>query len=101
MQQPNWINIIVSARTRDGDPPAFASNYLFEIPWHATEPGKWYTLSVPFSEFKRLSGGKNALTSEVPFQVLFNSTAPDRGLVLDRVWVTRGGPGVVQQKPAP
>lgn len=96
MQTPRWFNVLLSTRTTDGDPPAFASNYIFDkVPWHTVKPGKWYTLSIPLTKFKRLSPGKQAFVGEVPFQIIFSSEEPDRGLVIDRMWVTRDGRGKV------
>jgi ferric-dicitrate binding protein FerR (iron transport regulator) len=102
MSRPDWLNVILSARTTDGDPPVFTSNYLFdEFPWQRLEPQRWYTLSIPLAQFRRLSaGGSKPFEGEVPFQLLFSSTEPDRGLVIDRMWITRGGPGAVELRPA-
>lgn len=100
MQHPRWFIVLLSTRTVAGDPPAFASNYVHDaIPWHEAKPGTWYTVSIPLRQFRRLSGGKQAFAGEVPFQVLFSSEEPDRGLAIDRVWVTRGGPNRVEIKP--
>jgi ferric-dicitrate binding protein FerR (iron transport regulator) len=102
MSRPDWLNVILSARTADGDPPVFTSNYLFDaFPWERLEPERWYTLSIPLAKFRRLSaGGSKPFQGELPFQMLFSSTEPDRGLVIDRMWVTRGGPGAVELRPA-
>jgi hypothetical protein len=49
------------------------------------------------SEFKKAGGkdGESLPTRLIPFLVLFSSDN-DRGLVIDRIWVTRGGPGTVE-----
>jgi hypothetical protein len=38
---------------------------------------------------------KPPAADEVPYLILFSSQG-DRGLVIDRMWVTRGGPGTTQ-----
>jgi ferric-dicitrate binding protein FerR (iron transport regulator) len=99
MQNPRWFNVLLSTRTSTGDPPVFASNYIFdEVPWEKAEPLAWYTLSIPLAQFKRLSGGKQKFAGEVPFQVILSSEEPDRGLTIDRMWVTRGGPMQIEIK---
>src|SRR5690606_8267958 len=30
MRSPGWLNILILTRTADGDPPAFAGNYLYD-----------------------------------------------------------------------
>jgi len=99
VQNPGWLNIIISTRTQ-GDAPRFASNYLFgDFPGRSVKSGTWHTVTVPLAMFKRLSGGVATLKDEVPFQVIVGAPAPDRGLAIDRIWVTRGGPGELLMEP--
>jgi hypothetical protein len=105
MDRPNWVNVFIIARG-PGPDAAHSGNYLFNDlfvrrpgeTW-PPEAGKWRTASIPFSAFRRAGSGKGRPlpANEVPFLVLFSSDE-DRGLVVDRMWVTRGGPGVVQCK---
>lgn len=99
MDQPGWIDIIICTRTVEGDPPAFSSNYIFnDQDWWPEQPGTWSTVSIPLSEFRRAAGDRVPIEQVVPFSLVFSSPDGDRGLVIDRIWVTRGGPGVIQTK---
>jgi hypothetical protein len=99
MDRPDWLNIFLIALCHDG---SHSSNYLFnDLAFFPPEPGKWRTASIPVASFKRLyRDGVEPWKTEVPSLVIFSAPAPDRGLVVDRVWVTRGGPGRVQYQPA-
>jgi hypothetical protein len=96
MDKPGWLNVFVIARGFGPERP-YSINYLFNELWFwRRPPGTWQTVSIPLAQFKRMvpREGK-AFEGEVPYLVLFSSQG-DRGLVIDRVWVTRGGPGVVR-----
>jgi hypothetical protein len=97
MDEPGWVNVFIMARS-PGPPRAYEINYLFnDLIFSPPEPGRWKTVSIPVSKFNRLAGPRGSggpFENEVPYRMLFSSKG-DRGLVIDRVWVTRGGPGVV------
>jgi hypothetical protein len=97
IRESRWINVFVLTRT-DEEPPAFASNYIYDAGgWWGDKPGAWHTVTIPLSEFRRLSpGGDGSFTGELPFQIAINSPEGDPGLVIDRIWVTRDGPGAVE-----
>jgi hypothetical protein len=99
MDRPNWLNIFLIACRRDG---SHSSNYLYkDLDPSRREAGKWRTASIPVSLFARLNAdGVVPWKAESPHLLLFSAPAPDRGLVVDRVWVTRGGPGVVRYQAA-
>ena len=98
MHKPGWFNIFICTRTAT-DPPAFSSNYLFDDrAWFPSEPGKWSTVSIPLTKFRRLSWGQESIDEVIPFHLLFSSPEGDRGLVIDRVWVTGAGTGIVETK---
>ncbi|MEQ8784993.1 MAG: FecR family protein [Pirellulaceae bacterium] len=102
MQQSGWFNILILTKTADGDSPAFAGNYIFDQPvWFDRRPGAWGTVTIPLSKFRPLPPSPDAIESVVPIQILFSSPDQDRGLVIDRVWVTRGGPGEIEVEPSP
>lgn len=99
MDHPGWLDIIICTRTVEGDPPAFSSNYLFnDRGWWPQQSGTWATVSIPLSEFRRAAADQVPIEQVVPFSLVFSSPDGDRGLVIDRIWVTRGGPGVTQTK---
>jgi hypothetical protein len=105
MDRPQWVNVFIIARG-PGPEGAHSGNYLFNelfVPrpgetW-PPQAGRWRTASIPFSAFRRAGSGKGRPlpADEIPFLVLFSSDE-DRGLVVDRMWVTRGGPGIVEVK---
>lgn len=99
MQDPGWINIFLLTKADDGDLPRFAGNYIFDQPvWNKQKTGQWGTLTIPLSKFRPLPPSSKNFQRVVPFQLLFSSPKRDRGLVIDRIWVTRGGPGTVEIK---
>jgi hypothetical protein len=99
MDRPGWLNLFVLARGRDPGGP-HTGNYLFNG-LRSPPPGRWRTASIPLAEFRRAKAGKGPPLSadEVPYLVLLSSLG-DRGLVIDRVWVTPDGPGTVQYRDA-
>jgi hypothetical protein len=52
------------------------------------------------ASFRKLSAGPEKLEHVVPYHVIFNSTEPDRGLIIDRLWITPDGPGEVSLQAA-
>jgi hypothetical protein len=96
MERPNWLNVFIIVREPNGP---FAGNYLFNEPVFRGAAGKWRTITIPLTEFKKAGSekGEPLLDHLIPFLVLFSSDN-DRGLVIDRMWVTRGGPGAVRFK---
>jgi hypothetical protein len=95
MDKPNWINVFLIGGNADG---SHSSNYLFnDLRFWQSRPGQWLTVSIPISHFKRLTAdGREPWQGDLPKRVLFSAPGADRGLVIDRMWVTRGGPGFVQ-----
>jgi len=96
MRDPGWFNILLLTRTAGDGPPTFAGNYIFDKPIWSKRPDAWSTVTIPLSQFRPLAPAPEGFADVLPFQLLFSSPERDRGLVIDRVWVTRGGPGVVQ-----
>jgi ferric-dicitrate binding protein FerR (iron transport regulator) len=98
MRNPGWLNILILTRTADGGPPRFAGNYLFgEAGWWPERADQWSTVSIPLISFRPLPPARDRFENAVPFQILFSSPQ-DRGLVIDRISITRGGPGAVVMK---
>jgi hypothetical protein len=98
MARPGWVNVFVCARASSSSGPHIG-NYLFNDDgfYRDLPPGRWRTASVPLARLRRAGIGddKPPAADEVPYLILFSSQG-DRGLVIDRLWVTRGGPGVVR-----
>jgi ferric-dicitrate binding protein FerR (iron transport regulator) len=100
MDRPDWVNLFICVRGA-GPNGAFVGNYLFKEPefYAQAKPGKWRIAVIPLSKLRRAGTGSDARpgADEVPYLLLFSSQG-DRGLVIDRVLVTRDGPGVVQYR---
>jgi hypothetical protein len=101
MEHPGWCNILILTRTADGDPPRFAGNHIYDNWVWFGEPGEWATVSIPLSSFRPLPPSRDAFENAIPFQLVFSAPGRDIGLDIDRVWVTRGGPGTVEVKNLP
>ena len=53
-------------------------------------------MKIPLSEFERVPEREGTPPlGEVPFEVLFSSQGEDRGLVIDQLSVSRGGPAEI------
>jgi hypothetical protein len=100
MDNPGWVNVFIITRTdgTDGSPADHAMNYLFnKLRFGEAAPGAWRTASIPVSQFQPMTPvDGEPFAGHVPFLILFSTPDEDRGLVIDRLWVTRGGPGVVE-----
>lgn len=96
IEQPKWVNVFIIARSA-GPNGKHVGNYMFNDNEFFARPGKWRTVSIPLAKLRRAGTTSDAAPGpdEVPYLVVFSSQG-DRGLVIDRVWVTRGGPGVVR-----
>lgn len=86
-ERREWINIFIVTRTAGSDTARYSGNYLLEdFPKEGS--GEWETVSIPLTKFKRIHSGAESLVDLVPFKLMFVFDGPDRGLVIDRVWVT-------------
>jgi ferric-dicitrate binding protein FerR (iron transport regulator) len=96
MARPGWLNFFVICRRFETSGP-HSINYLFdELEFRRLQPNQWRTVTIPFSRFKRLANVPGEpFANQVPYMILLSAQEPDRGLVIDRMWVTRGGPGKV------
>ena len=96
MARPGWLNFFVICR-RFGSSGPHSINYLFdELEFRRLGPNQWRTVTIPLSRFKRLANvSGEPFENQAAYLVLLSAQEPDRGLVIDRMWVTRGGPGKV------
>lgn len=97
MDRPNWINVFFIGRTND---PKNPKTFLHEFnKLLVGQPGEWRKVTIPLSDFRTKTdkGFENisATDGEIVFGINLSSTEPDRGLVIDEISVTRGGPGKV------
>jgi hypothetical protein len=89
VEKPGFFHILVVARTPD---PTERTCVVLEGPdlFKDRQAGQWYTAHVPFSEFRPTEPGKSDRKPLVAFIVAFDSQLVDRGLTVERYWVTRG-----------
>jgi len=97
MEQPEWVNLFFITRTSDPGVPRTFLHKFSELP--AAGAGRWLTVTIPLRSFQRKSelGFEDVPpeVGELVFGMSCNSPGPDRGLVIDRLWVTPDGPGRV------
>ena len=99
MKSPGWINIFFISRSDEGR----ASNttlHLFNRTPVIAEANAWYEITIPLNKFHRKTKQGFQPVPPVDGEICFGMlwSAPDRGLVIDNVEVSRGGPGKVVRK---
>lgn len=96
MSRPDWINLFFITRMNDTGSPATNLYKFNQIPSSPADAGRWRQATIPLRDFQRKSArgfeDSPPETGELVFGISCNAPAPDRGLVIDRIWVTRGGP---------
>ncbi|MEX2214834.1 MAG: FecR domain-containing protein [Phycisphaeraceae bacterium] len=104
MERPDWLNVFFTTRGSDPTNPSWTLHNFNEFPFFPLKPDQWQTVTIPLTTFRRKRDGvfhnEPPVVGEVATGISMSSTEPDRGLVVDRMWVTRGGPGKVEVKPA-
>lgn len=102
MDEPGWINIFLQTRTDDESDPTdmYQCN---SAPFATAEPGKWYTMTIPLALWARNDDttgegfiGPPPTAGEIVVAMSWSSRNVDRGLVIDRVWVTADGLGKIE-----
>jgi ferric-dicitrate binding protein FerR (iron transport regulator) len=96
MARPDWLNFFVICRRFEAQGPN-SVNYLFDgLTFWRIKAEQWITVSIPLSQFRPLASVPGEpFANQTPYKLLLSAQEPDRGLVIDRMWVTRGGPGRV------
>ena len=99
LEEPQWFHLFISVRPDDLSQPHFGIYECRDEDWRKVPAGQWRTASVPVAEFRRVPKADFKDTpdfhprfGDVAYMVIFRTPAKDRGLVIDRVWVTRGEP---------
>ncbi len=96
LNKPDWFQLFLSTRSFESNRPVVAT-YRFKIDklWWPLRAGQWRTATIPLSAFGRVSDLSETPFSpdELPFELLFSSKDNDLSLVIDRIWITTGGPG--------
>ena len=103
MERPNWLNVFFTSRGEDPTKPAWALHIFNEVPFWKQKPGEWRTITIPLKEFRRKRDGvfhqEPPKVGEVVYELSVSFIEEDRGLVVDRIWATRDGPGIVETRP--
>ena len=103
MERPNWLNIFFTTRGSDPTNPSWTLHIFNQLPFVPPKPDQWQTATIPLKKFRRkrddVFHDEPPVLGDVVTEISISSTDPDRGLVVDRMWVTRGGPGEVELKP--
>lgn len=99
MSNPGWINVFFITRTRDPIDPTTSLYKFNELPSSSLDAGRWRTATIPLRDFERKTAtgfrpGSPA-RGEVVFGISCSAPAPDRGLIIDRIWATPDGPGKI------
>jgi|GEM_PF-3447932 hypothetical protein len=103
IDRPGWVNIFMITRNNDQENPRITLNLFNSLPVPGDSAGEWRRATIPIAAFHRKVNGK--FTDKPPqagdlcFGMMWSWFEPDRGLVIDRVWVSRGGPGEVRIEP--
>lgn len=99
LEWPGWFYIMVETRSEDYS-GKYAGHYMFQTPgiWKIPRD-EWRTVSIPLGDFHEPLGGRPESTplpppkqGDVVFSLFLRTQVPDPGLVVDRIWVTRGAP---------
>ena len=92
LERPGTFLLYIVCRQRDfGEPVA---TVLTPGNLRQTEAGRWHTLTLSISSFRRArSGNPVPLDGQlVAFQLVFDTPEHNPGLTVERIWVTRGTP---------
>ncbi len=83
--------------TRSDGPVTQYGSFVFPELDKIIKKNTWYQVSIPISAFQPMRGtqGDFPHPDDVPFEMSLNNFKHDIGLTLDKIWVTRGGPGFV------
>lgn len=100
MERPDWLNIFFSTRDADPTQPSWTLHLFNEVPFWPPHPGQWRTITIPLKQFRSKRDGvfydEPPGVSKVVYSLSVSFTEVDRGLVIDRMWITHGGPGQVE-----
>jgi hypothetical protein len=99
VETARWFDIFFVTRARAPAEPEVVL-HIFRNSQLWSEPGRWRSATVPLSLFKRKVDGRFAdvppVAGEAPAQLFFSAEENGLQLTIDRIWVTRGGPGQLQ-----
>lgn len=92
--QPQWYQLFIFCKAR-GPETKDMTLYETKPPVDAAKGGEWQVVSVPLTAFTGTTGpnqGKSPKAGEVCWSYFWSFQGRDLGMVIDRIWVTRGKP---------
>lgn len=99
LDRPGWFNLFAVVRHRDGSRQQTGNFAYQEASWWQIPASQWHTVSIPMTRFHKVLPGRatdGSMTFAQPGDAVnsiwFSTPKKDRGLTIDRVWVTRGKP---------
>lgn len=99
LEKPGLFHVFISVRPKDLSQSHFGNYECQDAGWWRIPASQWGTVSVPLAKFRRVTDAEFKDTPEVSprigdvaYVVIFSSYKHDCGLVIDRMWVTRGKP---------
>jgi hypothetical protein len=99
VETARWFDIFFVTRARDSAEPQVVL-HIFRDEQLWSEPGRWRSATVPLSLFKRKVDGRFVdvppVVGEAPAQLFFSAEENGLQLTIDRIWVSRGGPGKLE-----
>ena len=101
MDRPGPFGLMLSCRAVDRERKRGGNAFFGDALSRKIEglqPGEWVTVSLPLAEFDRIERGKGKrptregdLAGLAAYYVHLSTRTEDRGLAVERIWVTRGG----------
>ena len=89
VEKPGFFHGLIVCRGLD---PTRHGCVLLEVRdlWQKREPNRWYTAHVPFAKMPPTNPEAPQARPLVAFIVVFDAQKVDRGVTVERFWVTRG-----------
>ncbi|HTU17614.1 MAG TPA: FecR family protein [Gemmataceae bacterium] len=95
LEKPGFFQILVVVRSQD---PTRHLSVVLENNnlWKHSPPRQWHTVHAPFRDFSPTRPDVWIEKPLVAFVVVFDSQTVDRGLTIERFWITRGREGAIK-----
>lgn len=104
----NWLNLFIATRSLSPTNPQYHRFKNVDLSDNMPRLGQWRTITIPLTRFQSKSNsdrdinpawtGGSPSTDDVIYSVWVGSPPPDRGLIIDKIWITKEGPGDVVVK---
>ena len=96
MERPAWFNVVLVARSAAAASTS-TRTYVYQDDawWQGLEPGEWRTIEMDLGEPLGINpsrGDQNSPEGWVCFALVVSSQQHDRGMVVERIWVSGEGP---------